>query len=253
MKKYFDTHCHLNGQWYKTDLKEDLESALKAGVDKILLPGTSKKDSFLAIEMSKRHPNLYAAVGIHPCDAVSGDEASFLDLINPSDIVAIGETGLDLYHMETNPSLENQIKSFSKHIDFALKHNKPIIIHARNAEEEVYKLIKDKQGLKFIMHCYTGNWEWAEKFIALGGYISFAGAITYAKTPTIEEVAIKAPLDRILSETDAPFLTPVPHRGKTNKPEYVAYVAEYIAKVRSEDNEVVIKALYENALKVFGL
>lgn len=253
MKKYFDTHCHLNGQWYATNIKEDLENARSLGVSKVLLPGTRREDSLKAIAMAKEFDGLYAAAGVHPCDAFTGNEIDFINQINPDDIIAIGETGIDLYHKDTNPPLDKQIISFKKHIEFAIKWNKVLIIHAREAEQEVYDTIKDVKGLRFIMHCYTGTWEWAEKFIKLGGYISIAGAVTYAKTPTIVEVATKTPLDRLLVETDAPFLTPVPHRGKTNKPEYVVHTAEFVASLRKEDNELVINALYNNALKVLGL
>ncbi len=252
MRKYFDTHCHLNGQWYKSNIDEDLKTAFAKGVTKIILPGTCQDDSLRAIAMAKQHDWLYAAAGIHPCDAF-GNQADFLEEINPNDIVALGETGIDLYHKDTNPPLSSQVKSFQKHIDLALKWNKVLIIHAREAEQEVYDVIKDVKGLKFIMHCYTGSLVWAQKFVELGGYISIAGAITYAKTPTIVDVAKHIPLDRLLAETDAPFLTPVPWRGHPNKPEHVVHVANHIAKIRPENEEAVITALFQNALDLFGI
>lgn len=251
--KYFDTHSHLNGQWYKSDILEDLAFAKSLGVTKILLPGTCKEDSLKAIAMAKEFDGLYAAAGIHPCDAFTGKEVDFLKQINPNEIIAIGETGIDFYHKDSNPPLDKQLISFKKHIEYAIKWNKTLIIHAREAESQVYEVIKNIKNLRFIMHCYTGSWEWARKFIELGGYISIAGAITYAKTPTIEEVAKNTPLDKLIVETDAPFLTPVPHRGKNNKPEYVVYTAKHVASIREESEEVVLKALYENALKIFNI
>lgn len=246
--KYFDTHCHLNGVYFKENKQEAIQRALENTVDKIVLPGTSIKDSLEAIEMAKNNKNLYAAVGIHPADAFEVD-CSYLENINPKDIVAIGEVGIDLYR-DSNPSLNKQIIVFKKHIEFAIKHNKPILIHMRDAEQEVYDVLKDYKNLKFTMHSFTSTLEWANKFIELGGMISFSGIVTFKNAKDLQEVAKNIPLNKILIETDAPFLSPTPHRGKHNQPSYVKHVGDFISELRNENiNEII----YQNSLSFFNL
>lgn len=252
--RYFDTHCHLNGEFYESDIDKDIENAIKNNVDKMVLPGTNFADSLKAIELAKKFPeNVFASAGLHPCSAFKDDFPNFLDSINPDDIVAVGETGIDLYHLETNPTLEEQRASFKRHLLYARKHKKPIIVHARDAEKEVYEMLIDFKDVTIIMHCYTGNWEWAQKFLELGAYISISGAITYNKTEFIKEVAKNTPLNRLIVETDAPFLSPVPYRGKPNKPFYVKSTADFVASIRSEEYDFVLKTLYENAKHIFNI
>lgn len=251
--KYFDTHCHLNGPFYESDIDEDIKLALEKNVKKILLPGTSKEDSLLAIEMAKKNPDvLVAAAGIHPSDAFSRDLVDYLEEINPNDIVAIGEVGIDLYR-DTNPSLELQEFVFRKHIEYALKHNKPVLIHMREATNEVLNIVSEYKGLKFVLHSYTGDAATATKFVELGGYISFSGIVTFKNAKEVQEAAKVVPLNRMIVETDAPFLAPTPHRGKPNKPEYVTHVANFICSLREEDENEVLLALYRNSIELFGL
>lgn len=247
--RYIDTHCHLNGDYFTENKKEAIKAALENNVDKIILPGTTPEDSLEAIEMAKQYDCLFAAAGIHPSDATNKD-ISYLDSINPDDIVAIGEVGIDLYR-DTNPPLDTQIWVFEKHIEFAKKHNKPVIVHMRDAEEQVYKIIKNNPGVTFIMHSFTASFEWAKKFIELGTYISISGIVTFKNAKELKEVASWIPLEKMLAETDAPFLTPVPHRGKHNKPAYVSHVVDYISELRNEDN--IHEQIYQNSLKVFSL
>lgn len=160
LDKYFDTHCHLNGDFYTSNVEEDIALAIENGVDKIVLPGTNFEDSLKGIEIAKRFPkNVFAAAGLHPCSAFKKNFPIFLDNVSPNDIVAVGETGIDLYHQETNPSLEEQSASFYHHLLYARKHKKPIIVHARDAEKEVFEMLVDFKDLTIIMHCYTGSLE----------------------------------------------------------------------------------------------
>jgi len=244
--KYFDSHGHINASFFK----DDIDSSIKA-IDFILMPGTTKDDSLKGIALAKENKNLLAAAGIHPCEA-KGKEYLFLNNINPNDIVAIGETGIDL-HYDDNPSLEKQIESFKFHIDYALKHNKVLIVHMRDSYKEIYKVLsehKDK-GLKFIIHSFTGNYKEAMSFIDLGGIISFSGIVTFKNAKDVHEAAMKIPLEKIICETDSPFLAPVPYRGKSNKPEYVKYVVDHIATNRSEDDEVVKQTIFDNTNALF--
>lgn len=245
--KYIDTHCHINGTYFKEDKDQAIKEAFSNNVEKIILPGTSIKDSLEAISMAKENENLYAAAGIHPADAFDTD-CTYLNKINPDDIIAVGEVGIDLYR-DTNPPLEKQIEVFEKHIEFAVKHNKPLLIHMRDAEVHVYDSLKKYNGVKFIMHSFTSSIEWANKFIDMGGFISFSGIVTFKNAKELQEVAQVIPLNRILIETDAPFLSPVPHRGKHNKPAYVKHVGDFIAALRGEED--VLNIIYQNTVKLF--
>lgn len=251
--KHFDTHCHLNGQFYPTEtIDKDLFAAVEKHVDKILLPGTGEDDSLLAIQMAKKSPNLFAAAGVHPSDAVSLEAVKFLEKIDPKDIVAVGETGLDL-HYEDNPHIDRQKEVFIKHIEYAQKHDLPLIIHSRDATKETYDILKKYKVNKFVMHAFSDSLEWANKFIELGGYISVSGVITFKTADMLKEVVKNVPLDRLVVETDSPFLTPAPHRGENNKPLYVRFVADAICFLREEGEKNIKEALYENACKLFNI
>ena len=245
--KYFDSHGHINGSFFK----DDVLSSIKA-TDYILMPGTGKKDSLKGIALAKEHSNLFAAAGIHPCDA-KDKEYLFLNKINPEDIVAVGETGIDL-HYDDNPSLEKQIESFEFHIDYAIKHNKVLIIHMRDSYKEVYGVLSEykESGLKFIIHSFSGNYEQAISFIELGAMISFSGVVTFKNAKEVLDAAIRIPLEKIICETDSPFLAPVPYRGKSNKPEYVKYVVDHIAANRNEADEIVKQTIFKNTMKLFN-
>ena len=244
--KYFDSHGHINGSFFKGDILSSIKET-----DFILMPGTKKEDSLKGIALAKEHSNLFAAAGIHPCDA-KGKEYLFLNEINPDDIVAVGESGIDL-HYEDNPSLEKQIESFKFHIEYTLKHNKVLIVHMRDSYKEIYDVLSQykNKGLKFIIHSFSGNYEQAMSFVKLGAMISFSGVVTFKNAKEVLDAAIRLPLERIICETDSPFLTPVPHRGKPNKPEYVKYVVDFIATHRSEDDEVVKQSILENTINLF--
>ncbi len=252
--KYIDTHSHLNSNEFSSDYSSYVIEAKKHGVEKLIVPGTSKNDSLLAIKLSKQFDNVFAMVALHPSDATSLRDINWLQDIDGTELVGVGETGLDLYR-ESNPPLDIQLKVFREHLRYALKWNLPVAIHSRNAEEETFKvLIEDEfKGIKFLIHCSTMNKEWVLKFVELGGYISFSGIVTFKNSGDIKEAARAVPIDKILCETDAPYLTPVPFRGKMNKPEYVRFTSEYIAELRDEERNVVIKALYDNAHNIFNI
>lgn len=252
--KYIDTHAHLNSEEFRENIQEFLDRSKEEGVEKIIIPGTTHEDSLEAIKIAKEHSDVFALAGQHPSYATSNDIANWIDEIDPSDIIAVGEAGIDLY-WETNPALEIQQTVFKKQLDYAKKHNKLMIVHMRNAEKEVYEILSSDEykDIKFILHCSTTTYEWNKKFVDLGGYVSFSGVVTFKKAHDVHESAMKLPLDRIVVETDAPYLAPVPKRGKQNEPSYVAHTAKYIASIREEADEKVIEALYNNSLEVFGL
>lgn len=249
--KYIDTHAHINSKHFKNNKEEAIKEAFKNNVDKIILPGTTIEDSLSNIEFAKQNEGIYAMVGIHPSDSREYD-GEYLNKIDPKNIVGIGEVGFDFYY-ENNPSYEVQEKCFIEHIEFALKNDLPIIIHMREAEKETFNLLskyKDK-GLKILMHSYASNKEWAKKFLEIGAFFSFSGMVTFKNANDIKEAAKFVPHDRMVVETDSPFLAPVPMRGKSNTPAYVKYTADYLSELK-EDDELQEK-LYQNTIKFFGL
>ncbi len=248
--KYIDTHAHITSDFYNDDeLNQLLIESLNNNIEMILIPGTSKSNSLEAIKMSKLHDNIHAGVGIHPAD-VSNKNFMFLDDLDYKDVKFIGETGLDLYR-ESNPSIEDQVESFEKHIQIAIENNLPVVVHIRDAYEEAYAVMKKYKDVVFILHSFSGDLNWANKFLELNSYISFSGIVTFKNAIEMKEVAKAIPLERLLVETDSPFLTPAPNRGKKNEPANVKHVADYIASIREEEN--VIETIYSNTKKVFNI
>lgn len=268
---YIDIHSHLNFTDFDKD-REEIIARLKEEKIATITVGTTVADSKQAIALAKKHENLYATVGIHPTHAWTDADFAELDTLaaHPK-VVAIGECGLDFYRLpkELGETEIQQIKmyqgqSFAKHIELALKHDKPLMIHCRAAYEEAYSILSAyKTGptkhehadrLRGNFHFYAGNLEMAKKFIALGlpGFtISFDGPITFARD--YDEVIRGVPLTALMSETDAPFAAPNPHRGRRNEPAYVKEIVAALAEIRGEPFETVQKAMVENARRVFDL
>lgn len=247
--KYIDTHAHIVSSFTKEPIELLIKSAKEKNIEYILVPGTNLNDSFEALKISQEYNNVFAGFGIHPSD--SDDKITKkLDKIDFSGFQFIGETGIDLFH-SNNPPLEVQKRSFIKHLEIARLLKLPIEIHTRDAYQEVYDIIKNYQDLKLVLHSFTGNLEWANKFLELGAYISFSGIVTFKNATDLQNVMLKIPLNRILIETDSPFLAPTPHRGKTNKPEFVKNIGDFIALKRNDKN--VIETIYETTKKIFNL
>ena len=253
----FNVHTHINDDQEYENIKELIQECLDNNVNKLVVIGYDIKSSLRAIEIANKYECVYAAVGIHPSDILKeGNTIEALeDLINKSNkIVAIGEIGLD-YHWESNPSKEIQIEWFIKQLQVAKKYNLPIIIHSRDAMGDTVDVLKEYKDCykKGIMHCYAGSIETSKELEKLGFYFSFAGPLTYKNANTLRNVAQSIPLDRILVETDDPYLTPTPHRGKINHPSYVIYVAEELANIKNMSYEEIQEITYKNSLKVFDL
>lgn len=265
MPEYVDIHSHLNFDNYDSD-REEAIARLKAEKIATITVGTSVADSRFAVELAEKHDNLYAAVGIHPTNEWNESDFTELgELAGHKKVVAIGECGLDFFHLpkEMPPALieENKMRqgqAFARHIEIALKHDKPLMIHCRNAYEETLSIIKSfisdhELGgrLRGNMHFFAGDLAVAKKFLEIGFTLSFAGPITFARD--YDEVIKYAPSDRIMSETDAPFAAPAPFRGKRNEPSYVKEIVKKIAEIRGEELEMTKKKLVDNAIKTFGL
>lgn len=251
--KYVDTHCHLLNEYFDNKkISLLIQEAQQGGVDHIVVPATTWQNSQEVIKLAQEFKQVYGAIGIHPSETAHFFDNSWLKAVSLKKIIAIGEIGLDFY-WENNPPLATQVNIFEIFLDFALAKNLPALIHMRNSEVETYNILSKPKykNLKFVIHSFTSTYEWACKFIDLGGYISFSGIVTFKNAKDLQMIVQKLPLNRLLSETDTPFLTPTPHRGQQNKPLYVSNVVNFIAKLRSEDQDHVVKIIYQNAQDFF--
>jgi TatD DNase family protein len=254
MFKYYDIHTHINYDPLVKQADSIAASCLKKDIIFNNI-GTNLISSQLAIEQANKYENVYACVGIHPNDVNNLDSSSSfakLETLIKSNkkIVGIGETGLD-YHYQTFDKNKQRV-FFIKHIKLARKYNLPLMVHIRDAHVDAYNILKEHaSNMKVIIHCFSGNDILAKKYTDLGFYISIPGVITFKNANELRQAIKTIPLNLLLSETDAPWLTPVPHRGETNTPEYVIYIVKEIAKVLSQDENFIKNTLFNNAIKLF--
>ena len=254
MPKYFDIHSHLTFKDYDADREEVIKKLKETNTHTITI-GTDLESSIQAVELANKYDGIYSCVGVHPVDDSQKDFdiAEFEKLVGHPKVVAVGECGLDFYHAKKETDFERQKKLFLDQVTFALAHDKPLMIHARDAYVELLEILEPLkkihgEKLRGNIHFFAGDWETAQRFFALDFTTSFTGVITFSHD--YDEVIKRAPLDKIMSETDAPFVAPAPYRGKRNEPSYVSEVVRRIAEVREEDLEVVEKALVRNALSM---
>lgn len=251
--KYFDIHSHLHFKDYDQDREEVIARMRESGTVTIVV-GTNLETSKSAVILAEKHDNIYACIGIHPTTHENlGSE--WEELVKHPKVVAIGECGLDFYHTKKEEDHGRQERLFVEQINFAVNHDKPIMIHARNTYDEILEVLgslKREYGgrLRGNVHFFVGDTAIAKRFLDLGFTVSFTGVITFVGD--YDEVICSLPLDKIMSETDAPWVAPAPYRGERNEPVYVKEVVKRIAKIRGEDEEVVRAALVNNALSMIG-
>lgn len=256
MLEIFDTHTHLNVEQFDGRVEEELHLAREMGVTKHNVVGFYRETIERALEIADQYPEVYLTLGWHPTEAGSyNDEVeSYLkEVLKHDKVIALGEIGLDYYWME-DPK-EVQIEVFKRQITLSKALDLPFVVHTRDALEDTYQVIKEagvgpRGG---IMHSFSGSLEEAQKFVDLGMMISFSGVVTFKKATDVQEAAQQLPLDKILVETDAPYLAPVPKRGKENKTAYTRYVVEKIAELRGISVEEVAQATTDNAKRLFRL
>ena len=258
---FVDSHAHIDGQEFDADRPAVIQRARDAGVLAILNVGTGDPHSGVlerAIELAQNHDRLYTAIGVHPHDArLFDDEAEqrILGLIKQSTrVIAWGEIGLD-FHYDNSPR-DVQMSAFTRQLQLARAASLPVIIHTREAETETMEILRSEwQGsnLPGIMHCFSGSLDLATQAVALGMFISFSGIITFKKADDLRHVAAEMPLERLLIETDCPYLSPVPYRGKRNEPAYVVEVAKCLADLRGVSNEEMGQITSENFARLFNL
>jgi TatD DNase family protein len=252
----FDTHAHLNALQYEEDRLDVIERACSEGVRYIVVVGFDTETINGAMKLAEQYDFIYAAVGWHPVDAIDMKEED-LDwiesLASHPKVVAIGEMGLD-YHWDKSPK-DVQKEVFRKQIALAKRVKLPIIIHNREATEDIVTILQEENAAEVggIMHCFSGSLEVAKQCMDMNFYISFGGPVTFKNAKKPKEVAKEIPLDRLLIETDCPYLTPHPYRGKRNEPAYVKYVAEAIAELREMPFEQIAQITSDNARQIYGI
>jgi TatD DNase family protein len=252
----FDTHAHLNAIQYEEDIVEVITRAVSENVTHIVVVGFDKDTIKRAMELTDQYDMIYAAVGWHPVDAIdmTEDDLKWIkELASHPKVVAIGEMGLDYYWDKSPKEIQKEV--FRKQIQLAKEVQLPIIIHNRDATEDVVKILQEEDASEVggIMHCFTGSLEVAKQCMDMNFYISFGGPVTFKNAKKPKEVATQIPMERLLIETDCPYLTPHPFRGKRNEPSYVKYVAEQIAELKGLSIEEVAKITSDNAKELFGI
>ncbi len=249
-----DTHSHIDMQDFK-DFDEVILNATNAGVKKIIVPSVDRNSFSKVLDLAQKHENIYCALGIHPSEVQKADEEDYNQILRLGEdkkVVAIGECGLDYYWDKT--FIDQQKVAFAKQIEIANNLNKPLIVHNRDAHKDTFDILTENiMGIDVIMHCFSGSYEFAKECINKGFYIGIGGVVTFKNAKKIHEIAKNIPLEYILLETDAPYLTPVPFRGKRNEPAYTKLIAEEIAKIRDIPFNTVVKVTTENAGKVFKI
>ncbi|MCL2819607.1 MAG: TatD family hydrolase [Oscillospiraceae bacterium] len=251
---YFDTHAHYCDKRFNNDRDELLESMPDAGVSLILNSGSSLYSSDLSIKLADKYPFIYASAGIHPHDSKSMNDDTVLELkklLAHPKAVAVGEIGLD-YHYDFSPR-DIQKKRFREQLELARSLNKPVIIHEREALQDTLNIVRDFSDLTGVFHCFSGSWETAKIILDLGWYLSFTGVITFKNARKALEVLENMPADRIMLETDCPYLAPDPKRGTRNSSLYLPYIAQKVAEVRGESVHDIAELTMDNGKRFFGI
>ena len=251
----FDTHAHYNDDAFDQDREELLDALPAAGVGAVVIPGVDAASSRSALALAETRPWLFAAAGLHPEDCAGCTDKDFdavRDLCGHSKVVAIGEIGLDYYWAE-NPPKEFQQMVFRRQLELALELDLPVIVHDREAHGDSLAIIKEFPAVRGVFHCFSGSPEMAEELLKRGWYLGFDGPVTYKNARRAPEVVAVTPLDRIVVETDAPYLTPVPFRGKRNDSRYLSYVIETLASWKGVTPEEMADITLENGKRLYGL
>jgi len=249
-----DTHVHLDDKKFAEDREDVIARAREAGVRKMITVGIDLPSSRKAIQIAEQYPFIYATVGVHPHEAASagGDYLQQLrELAAHPQVVAVGEIGLDYYY-DLSPR-EVQREVFARQLVLAGQLGLPVVVHSRAADADTLSILREKAVSPVVLHCYTGTWQLAREYLALGYYISFAGVVTFARSDELRMVAAKVPADRFFLETDAPYLAPVPKRGRRNEPSWLTYTAALVAEVRGMAPEEVARISTANARQFFRL
>jgi len=252
---FIDTHCHLDFENYNDDRETVVQRSIKNKIEAIITIGTNEETSLKSIELAEKFATVFAAVGIHPNDATNISKNSVLNIIDMSsnpNVVAIGEIGLDYYRDYTPAEIQKEL--FKTQLKIAREKELPVIIHNRQAHSDVYDILVEEKStdLKGVLHSFDGDMHFLDSVLAFNFYVSFTGVVTF-KNANYDDLIKHIPLENLLLETDSPFLTPVPFRGKRNEPSYVTYIAEKIADIKDISVEKLAEITTENARHLFNL
>jgi len=249
-----DSHCHINFDELAQRLPEILENARRNDVSHMLCVSVNLEDFPQVKRLADEYQHIFASVGVHPCyeDVKEPSIDELVEIAQDSNIVAIGETGLDYFRIE-DQDMTWQRDRFVRHITAAKEVDKPLIIHTRNAADDTMRILKEEGAneCRGVMHCFAEDWSVAKKALDLGFYISFSGIVTFKSATNVQEVARKCPIDRVLVETDSPYLAPVPLRGKLNEPAYVRHTAQYVADLKEVSLEFLAETTTGNFFELF--
>ena len=251
----FDTHAHYDSSRFKKDRDAVLSGLPAQGVTLVVNQGCEVASSCFSVELAKKYPHVYAAVGIHPQDCGGCTDADFdaiRALAGEEKVVAIGEIGMD-YHWEENPPKEFQEEVFRRQIELALELDLPVVVHDRDAHGDSLRIVLDYPELRGVFHCFAGSPEMAKELLKRGWYLGFDGPITYPNNRRAPEVVAVTPLDRIVVETDAPYLPPTPYRGKRNESRYLSYVIDQLAEWKGVSSQEMEDQTFQNGKRLFGL
>ena len=249
--KLVDTHAHLNDEKFASDRQETIERAVEAGVSRIINMGDTMESSAAVVKLASEYEALYAGVGIHPKEArpmTTADDDQLAAWAALPKIVAIGEIGLDYYWEKDSEKRELQKRIFIRQLDLARQLHRPVCIHDRDAHGDMLNILKSEgKGIRGVLHCFSGSWEMAQELLKLGWYLGIDGPLTFKNAAKLPQMLARLPLERILVETDCPYMAPVPMRGKRNEPAFTVYVAECAAAIRGESPEHFAAATTQNA------
>lgn len=249
----FDTHAHYDDEAFGQDREEVLKKVQVAGVGRILNCSSSIESCIKTLELVKKYDFIYGAIGVHPEAAkeVAANINRLGDMLAGSKIMAVGEIGLDYYYEGYDRDL--QIKAFKEQMDMAKQLNLPVVIHDRDAHEDTLKVIKEFKGVNGVLHCYSGSLEFAREILKQDYYLGFTGVVTFKNSKRAVEVVHEMPIEKMLIETDCPYMAPTPHRGQRNDSSYLVHIIERIAEIREADKEYIEAITCENGSRLFGI
>lgn len=251
-----DSHAHLEMSEFDSDREEVIGRAAEAGVGYIITVGINLEFSRKAVSLAQKHKNIYASIGVHPHDVDRADNRTYdalkeLARKQKQNIVAYGEIGLDFFRNIS--SQKKQLEAFGLQLELAQELNLPVIIHDRDAHKQCIEIVKSSGVRRGVFHCFSGDYEMAKKCMELGFYISVPGVVTFDKAKTIQDVAERVPLSSLLLETDAPYLAPIPYRGKRNEPSFIIHTAKKVAEIKKIPWEEVVRVTAGNTMSLFGI
>lgn len=253
MAKYIDLHCHPFREYFANP-QDVLNIAYEQGVGTIFLVGTNLQNSQEALTLARQNDFTHAIIGIHPSEATDVKQVDALAALINSEVVGIGEIGLD-YHYPDGPDATCQQAVFAAQVELARRHGLPVVVHSRDADEDTYQFIKTYKQRHpeqdFILHSYSAGPEYVPKYLALGVYFSFSGVITFKNAPRVRAACALVPLERLFCETDVPYLAPVPHRGQTNLPQYIIYTTDFVAALKGVSSATLRTHIARNVQRVF--